>query len=82
MLAGVEVAVADFSFFIRCDLRGLSDESMLTDTVSSLAAGVFVWSFGHQLSFSSDFIHCARTSVVGCLSVDSCSSTAVTQTFV
>ena len=40
MLAGVEVAVADFSFFIRCDLRGLNDESRLTVTVSSLVTGV------------------------------------------
>ena len=82
MLVGVEVVVADFSFFIRCDLRGWNGASMLTDTVSSLVADVFVWSFGHQLSFSSDFIHCVRTSVVGCLSVDSCGSTAVVQTFI
>ena len=64
MLVGV-VFLA-FSSFLRCDLRGLPNASMLIVTVSSLTAGVslVVWSFGHQSSFSSSCSHCVSSSAV------------------
>ena len=64
MLVGVVLLA--FSSFLRCDLRGLLNESMLIVTVSSLAAGVslVVWSFGHQSSFSSSCSHCVSSFVV------------------
>ena len=64
MLAGVVVSVA-FSFFTRCDLRGLLNEIMLTVAVFSLVADVspVVWSFGHQSSFSSSCSHCVSSFV-------------------
>ena len=81
MLAGVEVASVAFSFFIRCDLRGLLNEIMLTVAVFSLVVdeSPVVWSCGHQCSFSSPFSHCVRSSVEVSSSVG---LMAVMQTFV
>ena len=66
MLVDVDVVSLALSFFFRCDLRGLLNESMLIVTVSSLGAGVslVVWSFGHQSSFSSSCSQCVSSSVV------------------
>ena len=65
MLAGAVVALGAISFFIRCDLRGLPIENMLTAAVVSLVSdgSLVVWSFGHQSSFSSSYSHCVRSSV-------------------
>ena len=65
MLAGVVVFLVAISFFIRCDLRGLPIENMLTAAVVSLVAdgSLVVWSCGHQSSFSSSCSHCVRSSV-------------------
>ena len=65
VLVGAGVVLLAFSFFFRCDLRGLPSESMLIVTVSSLVAGVsfVVWSFGHQSSFSRSCNHCVSSSV-------------------
>ena len=81
MLAGVEVASVAFSLFIRCDLRGLLNEIMLTVAVFSLVVdeSPVVWSCGHQCSFSSPFSHCVRSSVAVSSSVG---LMAVMQTFV
>ena len=65
MLAGVDVVLLAFSFFIRCDLRGLPIENMLTVAVVSLVAdgSLVVWSCGHQSSFSSSCSHCVSSFV-------------------
>ena len=62
MLVGVVLLA--FSSFLRCDLRGLLNESILTVTVFSLVADVssVAWSFGHQPSFSSPCNHCVSSS--------------------